>query len=357
MFSIFQIPIKLSSCKLDLSLFHELACRYQKSNDGNFPSLNLTHKEVGGSFYTVREIVREIIQENRVLGPAKLSTEEQDMFLLSEQYPLGSISIEPQVHLSSSVETDSIPNHHQIRTEELVLESSREYTGPEDHIFDNGRIINGSHTEEKNEESNIPIYADPDFAETSGANNTVLEVVEVTAAKVTDITTDVVVETFPLRSVTKPSYSFDEELGEASIMIGNLEENEADEVGKETGKVSVLHGKNSLEDPVGLTDEKAVTSPIGSLLEMNSSFVDEEAVKNVADLLLESSDIASINKDMVLDDQDGNSLKVKTFHGDSSSGMFEQRQEIAENKVINENGMILCVSLQCLNALKHYLSV
>lgn len=39
------------------------------SNDGSFPSLNLTHREVGGSFYTVREIVREIIQENKVLAP------------------------------------------------------------------------------------------------------------------------------------------------------------------------------------------------------------------------------------------------------------------------------------------------
>ncbi|XP_068640432.1 uncharacterized protein [Aristolochia californica] len=44
--------------------------KYRASNNGNFPSLNLTNKEVGGSFYTVREIVREIIQENRVLGPA-----------------------------------------------------------------------------------------------------------------------------------------------------------------------------------------------------------------------------------------------------------------------------------------------
>ncbi|KAL8166861.1 hypothetical protein V2J09_008360 [Rumex salicifolius] len=50
---------------------------YQISNDGKFPSLNLTHKEVGGSFYTVREIVRDIIQENRVLGPAKFNSDIQ----------------------------------------------------------------------------------------------------------------------------------------------------------------------------------------------------------------------------------------------------------------------------------------
>ncbi|KAJ0678233.1 hypothetical protein HanOQP8_Chr12g0445501 [Helianthus annuus] len=53
--------------------------RYQKSNNGDFPSLNLTRKEVGGSFYTVREIVREIIQENRVLGPPKSPSGDHNM--------------------------------------------------------------------------------------------------------------------------------------------------------------------------------------------------------------------------------------------------------------------------------------
>ncbi|XP_072995952.1 uncharacterized protein [Typha latifolia] len=47
--------------------------RYRSSHNGNFPSLNLTHKEVGGSFYTVREIVRDVIQENKVLGPGSLN--------------------------------------------------------------------------------------------------------------------------------------------------------------------------------------------------------------------------------------------------------------------------------------------
>ncbi|XP_020101526.1 uncharacterized protein LOC109719336 [Ananas comosus] len=47
--------------------------KYRGLNNGNFPSLNLTHKEVGGSFYTIREIVRDIIQENKVLGPGSLS--------------------------------------------------------------------------------------------------------------------------------------------------------------------------------------------------------------------------------------------------------------------------------------------
>ncbi|KAH0462798.1 hypothetical protein IEQ34_010373 [Dendrobium chrysotoxum] len=55
--------------------------KYQSSNNGKFPSLNLTHKEVGGSFYTIREIVRDIIQENKVLGPGNPSSK-----LLNLQY-------------------------------------------------------------------------------------------------------------------------------------------------------------------------------------------------------------------------------------------------------------------------------
>ena len=294
----------------------------------------------------MREIVREIIQENRVLGPAKLTPEEQNMVQLYEQYPLGSISTEPQIHLSSSVETDSAPNH-QIRSEELVLDSNRKYTGHENCMVDNVRIINGYHMEEKNEESETPIHAELEVPETSGAKNIILEAVEATAARVMDIGADIVVETFPLRSVTKPSYSLDRELGEANGMSVVLEEKEIEKV----EKGSVLDGKNSAEDPFVLVDEKAVTSTAGSLSGMNSGLLDEEAVKNVTDPLLESSSTTSIDKDVVHCDREGTGLEVKTSHRDNlSSDAFEQSQEIAENKVINENGELVCV---CMTSLMH----
>ncbi|KAI7732819.1 hypothetical protein M8C21_010672 [Ambrosia artemisiifolia] len=83
--------------------------RYQKSNNGDFPSLNLTRKEVGGSFYTVREIVREIIQENRVLGPPKsppgdLNMENLDSFL--EHHPAGSMSVDPPQETQTQHESE-----------------------------------------------------------------------------------------------------------------------------------------------------------------------------------------------------------------------------------------------------------
>ncbi|CAN4126506.1 unnamed protein product [Withania somnifera] len=130
--------------------------KYQKSNDGNFPSLNLTHKEVGGSFYTVREIVREIIQENKVLGPAKLSPEEQNNIMFSEQYPLGSISTEPQ-SLSLSGETHVMssfaPNHYMDKGEEADFGVNRQFDIDEVKVADDGLQTSTSDISERIEQS------------------------------------------------------------------------------------------------------------------------------------------------------------------------------------------------------------
>ncbi|KAL1199848.1 hypothetical protein V5N11_013103 [Cardamine amara subsp. amara] len=79
--------------------------KHQNLNNGTFPSLSLTHKEIGGSFYTIREIVREIIQENRVLGSGDLnfggngSNHLQDQSLSSSVHPL---SLSPEGFRSAS---------------------------------------------------------------------------------------------------------------------------------------------------------------------------------------------------------------------------------------------------------------
>lgn len=135
-----------------------MACRYQKSNNGNFPSLNLTHKEVGGSFYTVREIVREIIQENRILGPAKLPSEE-----LNDEHPLFSLSVEPHSSLSSTdaipIITDVEPSHYQSTSEENVLDSNGQIHGFDKNQSDNEQMV-GVRSDilerDRHEESNIP---------------------------------------------------------------------------------------------------------------------------------------------------------------------------------------------------------
>lgn len=119
--------------------------KYQKSNNGNFPSLNLTHKEVGGSFYTVREIVREIIQENRVLGPAKLFSEE-DNSGFPEQHPVGSISFDPKNGLPLSDKAQAVTHtasdHDQITSGEHIFNFSPQFHGPEPVVLDNKQIVN-----------------------------------------------------------------------------------------------------------------------------------------------------------------------------------------------------------------------
>lgn len=79
--------------------------KHQSLNNGSFPSLNLTHKEVGGSFYTIREIVREIIQENRVLGTSGLILEGKgDDDHLEDQTLSSSLLMDPVPPLSLSPE-------------------------------------------------------------------------------------------------------------------------------------------------------------------------------------------------------------------------------------------------------------
>ncbi|MED6108874.1 hypothetical protein PIB30_028337 [Stylosanthes scabra] len=122
--------------------------KYQESNNGNFPSLNLTHKEVGGSFYTVREIVRDIIQENRVLGPAKFSLQELTSDHFYDHNPLGSIATEPQSVLAAS----SSKNHLE-ESKSMGTTGNGYHTRAEHREVDNGHLVNVSQVDIINEET------------------------------------------------------------------------------------------------------------------------------------------------------------------------------------------------------------
>ncbi|XP_010931947.1 uncharacterized protein [Elaeis guineensis] len=109
--------------------------KYRTSNSGKFPSLNLTHKEVGGSFYIVREIVRDIIQENKVLGPGDASLKALNLEAGLEEHASG--STDPGVYLSISsmthvadhdgMEMSSMANEHQSEESyELVKSDDQE---------------------------------------------------------------------------------------------------------------------------------------------------------------------------------------------------------------------------------------
>ncbi|CAN7135614.1 unnamed protein product [Brassica rapa subsp. narinosa] len=91
--------------------------KHQSLNNGRFSSLSLIHKEVGGSFYTIREIVREIIQENRVLGTTDLILQgkgdddrSQDQTLSSSLLmdPVPPLSLSPEGFHSPSGQSHNV---------------------------------------------------------------------------------------------------------------------------------------------------------------------------------------------------------------------------------------------------------
>ncbi|CAJ1976642.1 unnamed protein product [Sphenostylis stenocarpa] len=125
--------------------------KYQHSNNGNFPSLNLTHKEVGGSFYTVREIVRDIIQENRVLGPAKFTLEELNADQFFEQNPLGSMARNPESFLAS-IENHCEPDKPQDTNKKMISVSDVSYTEVLHQVVDKEHVISVGQIDVTNKE-------------------------------------------------------------------------------------------------------------------------------------------------------------------------------------------------------------
>lgn len=323
-------------------LLHKLASRFQRQNDGNFPSLSLTHKEVGGSFYTVREIVREIIQENRVLGPAKLTLEEQKTNELVEQSPLGSISTGPHdsLLLSSNENLFVVDNDMGLR-EELISVSDGLSSGPGHQGLGSRQIINGCHDgvgnrEDGNTSAEVevsqPFEAEKGMVATktevahiaefvaastpevthmtdniAAATKDVAEVMHVTEdaattkAKaihvtkdvatsmdtVTSITADVIVETFPLRPLNKTTNYLDGESGELSE---TLEENKTkeSELGSGNGKINAIDLVETSEES-GLVGEKRSDKTAASLSGVNFASMEKEAVECAADSPLGNS--------------------------------------------------------------------
>ncbi|KAI5575401.1 hypothetical protein BDE02_10G208300 [Populus trichocarpa] len=357
--------------------------KYQSLNNGNFPSLNLTHKEVGGSFYTVREIVREIIQENRVLGPGKLPLEEQYNDLFVEQYPLGTISTEPQTSLSISPNGSPEHDQHESSGEALDL-ISEQHAEPEQQGFNNGKIINGSHVIVKNEEADKPKVVEVQVTEPLETEKR-MEGVAASRAKVTQMA-DLMVETFPLPPATKSAGNLNGNSSNVREVNGILEEKDVEKVllepeqdpenksagnlngnssnvrevngileEKDVEKVllepeqdpengislpdgmSSLHNSSLVDDNEvslhgsSLVDDKEVEKPAVPLLERSSDLACEKAVENLVVLAMGSSNASVTDEGIVQDAEADIDVKVKSSHDEKA---------VAETKVIDaQNGI------------------
>ncbi|KAD7479973.1 hypothetical protein E3N88_03109 [Mikania micrantha] len=203
---------------------------HQASNNGNFPSLYLTHKEVGGSYYTVREIFRELIQENRVLAPPKLPPGDQNMEKLDsflENNPLGSISFDPNVHGLPSNDHQTLFNEYESRREKVV--NSKWISEMQGRDLDKDDLVDGSsHKTLENE-----IFIQPEHLESlkgrilDGHKDERIEQ-KPCEGQTHYSSEDVVVETFPLRPVFSMVQNVDEKTNEKEVLDGDLESKTGD---------------------------------------------------------------------------------------------------------------------------------
>ncbi|KAL5723771.1 hypothetical protein ACHQM5_007125 [Ranunculus cassubicifolius] len=251
--------------------------RYQNSNNGSFPSLNLTHKEVGGLFYTVRELVREIIQENRVLGPATPTEDEQKNDQSHEQYPLG---------VSECNQTQTIVNGQPTQT-----------------------IVNEQHI-----------------------NGNIVDTVEISTPKVTPIETDVVVEVFPIKSPSKVTQGNDDGSLEAAVNFQHEETKIADK-NSETSESSYssLHENSveQLETSISSTAEIITTEEELTSLTSNENLVvsEMEPESTLKNQLARSEDISDNQNALRPENRryfklNRTKLKLKSLEG-SSRGSTE----------------------------------
>lgn len=314
--------------------------KYQKSNDGSFPSLNLTHKEVGGSFYTVREIVREMIQENRVLGPAKFVQDGQSIDQFLEQNPLGTIATEPQVAISlASKELDQ-----QSSSKDLGLLSVGNSNGHEELKVEDREIVNGSQVD-------ITLKGFDGLTSTKLQENEVIEAgknlnafviedgknlnafAESTSQPIN--LTSVEVETFPLRSVSKLNDCVDRSVGEGRNEASQEQNLEAH---LESGSDSaVLHEMNLREKTYSM-ENTVESSPSPPSLGQIPHLVDAEVVENFADPSLKNSN-GSFPKENISHDADGgmdaNDASISVEGLSSTAAEYKQDRNAARVEAKN----------------------
>ena len=255
-----------------------------------------------------------------------------------EQYPLGTISTEPQTSLSISPNGSLEHDQHESSSEAHGL-ISEQHAEPEQQGFNNGKIINGSHVIVKNEEADKPKVVE---VQVTGPLETEKRMEEVAAsrAKVTQMA-DVMVETFPLPPATKPAGNLNGNSSNAREVNGILEEKDVEKVLLEPEQdpengISLPDGMSSLHDSSwvddnevslhdsSLVDDKEVEKPAVPLLERSSDLASEKAVENLAVLAMGSSNASVTNEGIVQDAEADIDVMVKSSHDEKA---------IAETKV------------------------
>lgn len=309
--------------------FFKLACRYQSSNSGNFPSLNLTHKEVGGSFYTVREIVREIIQENRVLGPAKFSSEEL-AYQQNQHDPLNLTSIDPSNPLFMALTSngshvigsenqksgnDHFVNGHQV---DVTTGESAEQTSEE---IGTGEVLETG----KNLEAIAVVIEESGEQTSEGLQISEKLVIEeksdVSTNKVTSTTEGIVIETFPLRPVSNTVDVFD--TSRTENLTETSEECKTEKINVQHGNGSALSSQINPSPNSDWQDGEKPGSHASAVSDRKSVLVDSKEVENIVDSPLKS---LNVHSDVDIEVSDNGVLASKINE-------HSQTEKLNENKV------------------------
>ncbi|KAI9088291.1 hypothetical protein K1719_030012 [Acacia pycnantha] len=364
--------MELWACTICIDEFEELYTfirNYQESNNGSFPSLNLTHKEVGGSFYTVREIVRDIIQENRVLGPAKFTLVEHPSDQVLDQDLLGSIAIDPNTYFTASPNE----NHHvhsnlqdtsdkmlygqHTRVEGELSGNGNALNGSQvdvrnkefNEAYEKGNVINGSQVDETNQEL-VEAFSKGNLIHNSQVDETNKESVEASTpdfqvieslatpedvtknlampkTNLSPVTANVIVETFPLRSVTSSAIVI-ESSGEFRG-ITNSPENETKNLGLHIGKKGSELESVELMKNSNLYDGKSVDD-----LGNTSASGKEEDGKHVGHISVKSTIQAALEEHVAQDNEICADLHVKAPDQSNilTAEVIEQSQTISGAK-------------------------
>ncbi|GJS83585.1 phosphoglucan phosphatase DSP4, amyloplastic [Tanacetum coccineum] len=282
--------------------------KHQASNNGSFPSLNLTHKEVGGSYYTVREIFRELIQENRVLAPPNLPPGEKNMEKLDsflENYPLGSISFDPNVHGLPPKDNQTLLNEYEIRRQKIL----------------NAKKISELHRLNL-ENDNI-----------NGSTHTALKSKEIIDAEISEISENDVVGTTDAAVVNKTQ---EEQVQiESPVEMGNKEERNN---GSELEPEAIKHTELPLEEDMeGQKDEiKEVETQQDQIRHFSENVVVETFPLRPVSSEFEDVDY-KISEKEVLDGKFENTTPAEHKHPDSNKTSNFYQQSTFGERTVNKN--------------------
>lgn len=89
-------------------------CRYRRANEGKFPTSSATHKQVGGSYYVVRNILQELESQSKA-SPSNIENEYsmgKELIQENESLPKAGTRNNGHSEAIDNVETISTRDEH-----------------------------------------------------------------------------------------------------------------------------------------------------------------------------------------------------------------------------------------------------